>query len=423
MLYEFYLWSDNYINSDTTTNLEYALSWLLNNLHNNISGKYYIEIRKKTIDSNTQYIKEGVIMWEDSFIVKKLNFDDQLKTIYSPYDLSLFDKTHLSLSYCNLIEKYKQNKLNLLQSNKKHISNFKYSNIHQSEEQNSDSDDESISSKQLQPQLQPQSQPQLQPQSQPQPQPQSQPQSQPQLQPHSQPQLQPQLQPPQSNKKHISNFKQVNKLLDETNNIFKSSNIHQSEEQNSDSDDESISSNQLHELEKNLDQMMNEQKEFKKTLEEKKDKLADIIMEENYKKTLKAKEENKKKEQRNIFNSDYSIYKKINKQNSKVPDFFMAKCVVFNYLDKNKYLNNENLENPSDEIFELFTILYNSRFVDNYEPPEDFEEIVLDFIESLPDIEIMTEREFHDRLNKIDGYGMFSTDIVNIDYCGDKNSC
>jgi hypothetical protein len=103
--YEFYLGSDNYINSDTTTNLEYAISWLLNNLHNNISGKYYIEIRKKTVDSNTQYITEGVIMWEDSFIVKKLNFDDQLKTIYSPYDLSLFDKTHLSLSYCNLMDK------------------------------------------------------------------------------------------------------------------------------------------------------------------------------------------------------------------------------------------------------------------------------------------------------------------------------
>ena len=90
----------------------------------------------------------------------------------------------------------------------------------------------------------------------------------------------------------------------------------------------------------------------------------------------------------------------------------MAKCVVFDYLDKNKYLDNEDLESPSEELFELYTILYNSRFVDNYEPPEDFEEIVLDFFDSLPDVDIMTERVYHNKLNKLTEYGMFSTDMV-----------
>jgi len=336
--FEFYLYSSNpNINSESTTNLEYAVSWLLDVLHINISSNNYIEIRKKIYDSNTQYIKEGVIFWEDGFIVKKLNFNDQMKTIYSPYDLSLFDKTHLSISYSNLIQKYNNNNANR--------------NINTTQ-----------ATKQAKP----------------------------------------------------SNFKQINKLLDETNNILKSSNNNQSENDlNSDTDNESVSSDQLRELEENLDRMMNEQKELKNTLEEEKDKLADIIMEENYQKTLKAKEENKKKEKRNIFVSDLSVYIKLNKQNSKVPDFFMAKCVVFDFLDKNKYLETEDLENPSEELFELFTILYNSRFVDNYEPPEDFEEVVLDFLDSLPYADIITERDYHNKLNKITEFGMFSTDIAN----------
>ncbi len=159
--------------------------------------------------------------------------------------------------------------------------------------------------------------------------------------------------------------------------------------------------------------MMSEQSKLQKNLEEERDKLSDIIMEENYQKSLKAKEENRLKEKRNIFISDLSVYKKINKnKNTSVPDFFMAKYVVLDYLDKNKYFETENLESPSDELFELFTILYNSSFVEDYEPQEGFEDVILDFIDSLPDIEILTEKQFHDKLNKLTEYGMFSTDIV-----------
>jgi len=395
--FEFYLCSSNpNINSDSTTNLEYGLSWLLNLLHMNISDRSHIEIRKKTCDSNTQYIKEGTIFWEDGFIVKKLNLDDDIKTVYSPYDLSLFDKTHLSLSYSKLIQYYK----NTIQTKITTPQPLTQQPLTQQPLTQQPLTQQPLTQQPLT--QQPLTQQPLTP-TQQLPTPTQQPLT---------PTQQPLIQQPQT---QTSNFKQINKLLDETNFILKSSNMHQIEDENevnSDSDVESVSSEQLRELEENLDRMMNEQKELKNTLEDEKDKLADIIMEENYQKTLRAKEENKKKEKRNIFVSDLSVYKKLNKQNSQVPDFFMAKCVVFDFLDKNKYLETEDLELPSEELFQLYTILYNSRFVDNYEPPEDFEEVVLDFLDSLPDVELMTERDYHNKLNKLSEFGMFSTDIV-----------
>jgi hypothetical protein len=154
------------------------------------------------------------------------------------------------------------------------------------------------------------------------------------------------------------------------------------------------------------------EKELKNNLVEEKDKLADIIMEENYKKSLKAKQENKEKEKKNIFKSDLSVYKKIYDKNSGIPDFFMAKYVVLDYLNKNKYLETENPDSSADELFELYTILYSSRFTENYVVPEEFEDVVLDFLESLPDTDIMTSEQIHNKLNKITEYGMFSTDVV-----------
>ena len=179
-----------------------------------------------------------------------------------------------------------------------------------------------------------------------------------------------------------------------------------------DTDNESVTSEQLHELEKNLDEMMNKQTGLQKNLDEEKDKLADIIMEENYAKTSKKKKEEKEKEKRNIFISDLSVYMKINKINSSVPDFFMAKCCVLDYLDKNNFFDGEDLENPSNELFEVYNILYNSRFTKDYVPPEDFEGLVMDFIDSLPEVDIVTQEQLHAQLNKISEYGMFSTDLV-----------
>ena len=218
--FEFYLYSNNpNINSESTTNLEIALSRLLNclHLHNGLTNTidYYIEIRKKSSDTNSQYIKQGIIFWEDGYIVRKLNFNDSFKTIYSPYDLSIFDKTYLSLSYSNLINKYKQTTQPI-----------------------------PVQPIQVQPiPVQPI-----------------------QVQPNPVQSNPVQSNPVQSNPvqpnpvQPISNFKQINKLLDETNNILKSSNNQHLEEPHSDTDDESVSSEQLRELEENLDRMMNEQK-------------------------------------------------------------------------------------------------------------------------------------------------------------------
>ena len=350
--YDYYLHFDHSnMTSEITSNLEYALTWLLNNLHNNIMFNCYIEIRKVIEDRDTHYIKEGLIFWENGFIVKKLTRNDTYKTIYSPYDLSLFSKTTLSHSYCELINKY----------------NGKSENTTPTQQTPT------------------------------QPTPTQQTQSIP-------------LQSTQP----VNNFKQINKLLDSTKDILGNHKKKEDQEVNTDTDtdNESVTSEQLHELEKNLDEMMNKQTGLQKNLDEEKDKLADIIMEENYAKTSKKKKEEKEKEKRNIFISDLSVYKKINKINSSVPDFFMAKCCVLDYLDKNNFFDGEDLENPSNELFEVYNILYNSRFTKDYVPPEDFEGLVMDFIDSLPEVDIVTQEQLHAQLNKISEYGMFSTDLV-----------
>jgi hypothetical protein len=335
--YDYYLHSEHSnIPSEISTNFEYALTWLLNNLHFNLTEGFYIEIRKVIDDRETHYIKEGILFWDNGSIVKKLNKSDLYKTSYSPYDMALFNKTTLSHLYCELINKYNSN--NTL----------------------------SQSSTLLPPPI---------------------------------------TKSVQSSSLPLNNFKQINKILDNTKTSTRV-------DSDIDTDDESVSSEQLHDLERHLDELMNKKSELVKTLDENKDKLADVIMENNYAKTLKIKKEEKEKEKRNIFISDLSVYKKINKVNNAAPDFFMAKFVVLDYLEKNKFFDGEDLEAPSGELFEIFNILYNSRFTKDFTPPEECEELVMNFIDSLPDVDIITQEQFHDQLNKVSEYSMFSSDLV-----------
>jgi hypothetical protein len=47
----------------------------------------------------------------------------------------------------------------------------------------------------------------------------------------------------------------------------------------------------------------------------------------------------------------------------------------------------------------MFNILYNSRYNENYDVPEDFDDIITKYISSLPDKTILTEDELVNKLN------------------------
>jgi hypothetical protein len=78
---------------------------------------------------------------------------------------------------------------------------------------------------------------------------------------------------------------------------------------------------------------------------------------------------------------------------------FEAKFYVIKYLDNQNMINEEDYESVSDELYELYNILYSSRYDENYDVPDDLEEIILDFIKSLPDKSILTEEELINKLN------------------------
>ena len=82
-----------------------------------------------------------------------------------------------------------------------------------------------------------------------------------------------------------------------------------------------------------------------------------------------------------------------------IPPLFEAKFYVLHFLNLNDLINESDYESPSDELYELYTILYSSRYDEFYEIPEEFEDIISQFIEFLPEKNILTEEEIHNGLN------------------------
>jgi hypothetical protein len=100
---------------------------------------------------------------------------------------------------------------------------------------------------------------------------------------------------------------------------------------------------------------------------------------------MKRLENERLKEKYNIFVSDITIYNKlINEKHfteSFIPPFFEAKYYIIKYLYKHNYFESENLNGPSQELFDLYNMLYN--FVNNNfkinKDNEDFIDIIEDF--------------------------------------------
>lgn len=342
--YSYELYNQNYFK--TTNDLTFAINWLLTSLFNNKLCKIVV---KSYTENQDDSIIDSFIQFDQPLnrIVKLCPYDSTQKTIYSPYDTTLFHHINNSNLYKLLI-------------------NFDKTSQSQSQSE------------------------------------------------------------PQSNLQQIVNVEKQDKvsIKEMFNNVLSSSeklkevSTKLNEIERDDESSESISSEELNEIQQQLDNMLNDKMNIDNLVKEKDEKLCDLRCEDSFEKRKELKQKEKKEEKRNIFRADLSVHKKIgekynkylekfeegkitveNSLNDFIPPLFEAKFYVIHYLYINDMINDTDYESPGDELYELYNILYNSRYNEDYNVPEEFEEIVSSFIDFLPDKNILTEDEIHNSLN------------------------
>jgi hypothetical protein len=362
-LYELY--NINYVKS--TDDLSYAINWMLRYLlTNNYDSKIIIKSYSNHSNNSNNCIYEGVLTYDKTInrIVKHTDYDTIYPTIYSPYDTTIFFHTHNS----NL---YKQ----IIYNNNNKVSTNQISNNQVTNNINTIKEDK----------------------------------------------------PKQSIKDLFSSIidtseklKKVSNELNENNESQDKQNNENKEEKNSDvdsesdSDSESINSEELEQMQKHLDKLLEDKVNIDNLVKERDEVLTDLRCEDSFQKRKQVKLKEKEEEKKNIFRGDLGVYKKILEKYNKcledeelkdkqlesfIPPLFEAKFYIFHFLNFNDLINDSDYENPSDELYELYTILYSSRYNEFYEIPEEFEDIISEFINFLPEKNILTEEEIHNGLN------------------------
>ena len=154
-------------------------------------------------------------------------------------------------------------------------------------------------------------------------------------------------------------------------------------------------------------------------------KLEDMVSEENYKKKQEFREKEREKERRNIFSADLKMYKQlfddleeINKYNLTkglpekkiydiIPVLFLAKFYVIEFIEDNDYLLDENFDSPSEELYQIYNMLYTIKYNPNNEGDnlldkydEEFYELINEFLEATENKHAPDENTIREELNK-----------------------
>jgi len=305
-----------------TDNKKYALYWILDNyIKSNKTIKYYFDIIK--YDTTNEQICVESIKIENNNVIK-VNKYNNFYTIYSPYDLDLFDTTELSLLYQTIYNPFDVcgNIINTL-SNKNTLSNTNTL----------------------------------------------------------------------SNKNTLSNTNTLSNKNKIDNNTKKASN-----------EEMVFDKKELEMMTNLLESLKTEKKTVDNNFKEKENELADIDCNERFEKKKQKNEEERNKEKYNIFKSDIKIYDKLttekNFSENFIPPLFEGKYYILKFLFNNDYFNGETKETPSDEIFELYRILYDY-MNDTFPEEETFNDLFEEFNNYLPkNKQIMTDRQMMDTLNE-----------------------
>lgn len=129
--------------------------------------------------------------------------------------------------------------------------------------------------------------------------------------------------------------------------------------------------------------------------------------EERYNLRQKKKEEEIEYNNYNVFIADIAVYNKlINEEKfteEYIPLFFVGKFYILKYLYENEYFLEENIKEPSKDIFKIYRELYDfitNEFKIKDDDIEELIELKNDFKLYLPDRKITTDRQIFDILNK-----------------------
>ena len=340
--YIYYLHSNN--NTTHTNDFNYALYWLLNNILSK-NNHCYITINSYT-DNERECIAEGIIKFDGRYIVRcHPNTLLSEETRYSPYDTSIFYRADLSHMYLQILNNKNtglNQQINKIEKVEKSIVIDKVENI-------------------------------------------------------------PVV-------KKTSMKEEINSVLKQSQQVQQQ--VQQQINNDCQSDDESIATEDIDNIEKELDKMLKNQEITKEEIKKTEEELADAACEYNFKKNQENRKKEKEKELRNIFSADLNVYKKINdnykeKNNVNlidlVPKVFEAKFYVIKYLDDNGYLEFENINEPTEELYELYNMFYKVQFnsedtnLENYD--ESFYEVIHDFLEYMTDKKVLTYEEINNYLN------------------------
>jgi len=116
------------------------------------------------------------------------------------------------------------------------------------------------------------------------------------------------------------------------------------------------------EIKKMISVLEKEKSDVEKNIKKREDEWMDNDCNIKFEKMQIRKREERLKEKYNIFLNDINIYNKLGSETNFSEDFiphlFCAKYYILKYLFANKYFDNEDIKNPSDELFTLYRFLY-----------------------------------------------------------------
>jgi hypothetical protein len=360
----FYDLYDEYTFVERIYDKNIALYLLLHNfIKSNYSGNYHFNIVKYI---SHKYISFEQIKIIDNRIVKINKYNNHI-TIYSPYDLELFEKTELSLLY----QQFYDNKLNLYPIS------------------------------QTQPlQTQPlQTQPlQTQPL-----------QTQPlQTQPLQTQSLQTQPLQTQSLQTQPLQTQPLQTQPLQTQSLQTPQELSKTEKKSKDKNSQDFTKDELEDMKNLLDKLKDEKKDYDKICKDKEENFMELDANKRYDEKKDRKEKEKEKEKYNIFKYDIKIFNKLtheeNFSENFVPALFEAKYYIIKYLKNNDYFVDEDVENPSEELYELYKTIYdyaNEKIDTKSDIYDTFVDVFQEFNESLPkNKQILTDRQIMNTFNE-----------------------
>lgn len=185
------------------------------------------------------------------------------------------------------------------------------------------------------------------------------------------------------------------------------------------------------EVETYLNKILETQSRLKEETKLIEDKFLDLDCENRFNLRQEKKQLEKQKQDYNIFVSDISTYNLIIKdyeeknkiRQSKdlekiniediIPPIFELKFYIIDFLKQLGYFDDEDKDNYSKELFEIYSILYKFQTEDDVEIPEELNEVISEFIEFIPNKSLGVPSDLFADIDSEKELELFGEDVAN----------